>query len=98
MVTLSTDQPETIRQRRGAHGLNARMLSDRDLKVTDAFGLRNQLIHSGNPADEEVKALPVPTTLLVGGEGTVLWMDQSENYQRRSGPEVVLAAIEQYLD
>ena len=98
MVTLSTDQPETIRQRRGVHGLNARMLSDRDLKVTDAFGLRNQLIHSGNPRDEEVEALPVPTTLLVDHAGTVLWMDHSENYQRRSGPEVVLAAIEQYLD
>ena len=98
MVTLSTDRPETIRQRRGVHGLNARMLTDRDLKVTDAFGLRNQLIHSGNPGDEEVEALPVPTTLLLNAAGTVLWVDQSENYQRRSGPEVVLAAIEQYLD
>ncbi len=95
---MSTDRPETIRQRRGAHGLKARMLSDRDLQVTDAFGLRNQLIHSGNPRDEEVEALPVPTTLLVDAAGQVLWMDQSENYQRRSGPEVVLAAIQRYLD
>ena len=95
---MSTDRPETIRQRRGAHGLKARMLSDRDLRVTDAFGLRNQLVHSGNPRDEEVEALPVPTTLLVDAAGQVLWMDQSENYQRRSGPEVVLAAIQRYLD
>jgi len=28
---------------------------------------------------------------------TVLWMDIAENYQRRSGPEVVLAAIEEHL-
>ena len=95
---MSTDKPETIRQRRGAHGLKASMLSDRDLRVTDAFGLRNQLIHSGNPRDEEVDALPVPTTLLVNSLGRVLWIDQSENYQRRSGPEVVLGAIKQYLD
>ena len=73
------------------------MLSDRDLVLTDAFGLRNQLIHSG-PIDDEVVALPVPTTLLVSRDGRVLWMDQSENYQRRSGPEIVLAALQTYLD
>jgi hypothetical protein len=32
------------------------------------------------------------------GDGKVLWMDQSENYQRRSGPEVVLAALRKHLD
>ena len=73
------------------------MLSDRDLRVTDAFGLRNQGIHSGPPSDE-VEALPVPATLLVDGDGKVLWMEVAENYQRRSGPEVVLAAIQAHLD
>ena len=73
------------------------MLSDRNLAVTDAFGLRNQLIHSG-PMDDEVEALPVPTTLLVSSDGEVLWIDQAENYQRRSGPEVVLAALQTHLD
>ncbi len=73
------------------------MLSDTDLVVTDAFGLRNQGVHSA-PLSEEAEALPVPTSLLIDGEGKVLWMDQSENYQRRSGPEVVLAALRQHLD
>jgi hypothetical protein len=73
------------------------MLSDRTLAVTDAFGLRNQGIHSGDPGDE-IEALPVPTSLLVGADGKVLWMDVSENYQRRSGPEVVLAALQKHLD
>jgi len=97
LLTVSTDKPEVIRKRRGAHRLQARMLSDRNLAVTDAFGLRNQLIHSG-PLDEEVEALPVPTTLLVSSDGEVLWIDQAENYQRRSGPEVVLAALQTHLD
>ena len=79
-----------------AHGLKARMLSDRDLAVTDAFGLRNQGIHSGPPFGAE--ALPVPTSLLIDGDGKVLWMDQSENYQRRSGPDSVLAALRTHLD
>ena len=96
IVTVCADTPEEIREGRGKHGLKARMLSDRDLVVTDAFGLRNQGIHSGPPFGAE--ALPVPTSLLVGADGKVLWMDVTENYQRRSGPEVVLAALRKHLD
>ncbi len=73
------------------------MLSDPDLAVTDAFGLRNQGFHSAPPGDD-TEALPVPTSLLIDGKGKVLWVDQSENYQRRSGPEVVLAALQSHLD
>ena len=97
VLTVSTDHPEEIRKGRRVHGLQAIMLSDRTLEVTDAFGLRNQGVHSGNPRDE-IEALPVPTTLLVDADGKVLWMEVVENYQRRSGPEVVLAALEKYLD
>ena len=79
------------------HGLQARMLSAPDLLVTDAFGLRNQGFHSAPPGDD-TQALPVPTTLLVDTNGKVLWIDMSENYQRRSDPEVVLAAMQAYLD
>ena len=96
MLTVSTDQPEEIRDNRHHHGLQAIMLSDVDLTVTDAFGLRNQGTHSGPPSGAD--ALPVPTTLLIDRDGTVLWVEHSDNYQRRSGPETVLAAIERYLD
>ena len=97
MLTVSTDHPEEIRMGRRVHGLQATMLSDRTLAVTEAFGLRNQGAHSGNPRDE-IEALPIPTSLLVDANGEVLWMDVSDNYQRRSGPEVVLAALRAHLD
>ena len=71
------------------------MLSDRELEVTDRFGLRNQGFHSGIPGG--AKALPVPTSILADAEGKVLWMDQSENYQRRSDPDVVLGALREHL-
>ncbi len=96
IVTVSTDTPEELREGHEHHGLQARMLSDRDLAVTDAFGLRNQGFHSGPPVGAE--ALPVPTSLLIDGDGKVLWMDQSQNYQRRSGPDIVLAALREHLD
>ena len=92
MVTVSTDTPEEIRDERHMHGIKADMLSDRTLAVTDAFGLRNTAIHSGNPNDE-IEALPVPATLLVDANGIVRWVDISENYQRRTDPQVVLEAM-----
>lgn len=96
VVTVSTDTVEEIRDERHFHGLQATMLSDKDLAVTDAFGLRNQGIHSGPPG--AVEALPVPTTLLVDREGRVLWIDMSENYQKRSDPRVVLDAMRAHFD
>lgn len=98
IVTISTDLPEVIKKRRGAHGLNATMLSDRQLIVTDAFGLRNQLTHSGPVGDDAAEALPVPTTLLLDEQGVVLWLEHADNYQWRSGPEVVRSAIQTHLD
>ncbi len=73
------------------------MLSDPKLVVTDAFGLRNLGFHSAPPTDD-AEALPIPTSLLVDANGKVLWIDMSENYQRRSKPEVVLAALQAHLD
>jgi peroxiredoxin len=97
VVTVSTDHPQEIREGRGRHGLQALMLSDPQLVVTDAFGLRNTGYHSAPPGDD-TEALPVPTSLLVDRQGRVLWIDKADNYQKRSGPEVVLAAIRTHLD
>jgi hypothetical protein len=72
------------------------MLSDPQLDVTDQFGLRNTGYHSGIPGG--AKALPVPTSILTDANGKVLWMDQSENYQQRSDPDSVMAALTTNLD
>ena len=95
VLTVSAESPEDIQDRYRNHSLQAIMIADGDLAVVDAFGLRNLAIHSG---PRNVDGLPVPTSLLVDGEGRVLWVDQAENYQRRNGPEVVLAALERHLD
>ena len=73
------------------------MLSDPKLVVTDAVGLRNTAFHTAPPSDD-TEALPVPATLLVDAEGTVLWIDISEDYQRRSDPQVVLDAMQAHFD
>jgi peroxiredoxin len=94
IVTLCTDTPAKIRKGHGKHKLQATMLSDRSLAVTDLYGLRNQAVNSGPPG---IPGQPVPTTILANADGVVRWIDQSENYQRRSGPEYVLAAIEKHI-
>ena len=96
IITVSTDTPEQLKAGRKKHKLGALMLSDRQLEVTDRFGLRNTGFHSGIPGS--AKALPVPTSILADAHGTVLWMDQSENYQQRSDPDYVLAALKTHLD
>lgn len=97
VVTVSTDSPDDIAAERHLHGLQAVMLSDVQLTVTDAFGLRNTGFHSA-PLSHESVALPVPATLLVDAEGRVLWLDLSKDYQRRSDPAVVLAAMQEHFD
>ena len=76
---------------RGMHGLQATMLADPKLKVIDQFGIRNKNINNfktpGRPG------LPVPTSLLIDENGKVVWMDQSDNYTRRSDPDVVGDAL-----
>lgn len=64
--------------------------------MTDLFGLRNKGRHSGMPGG--AKALPVPTSILADAQGKVMWMDQSENYQRRSDPDYVLGALRANLE
>jgi hypothetical protein len=71
------------------------MLADPTLAVTNLYGLKNQAIHSGPPG---LPGLPVPTTILADADGRVCWIDQSENYQNRSDPDWVLAALKQYID
>ena len=41
---------------------------------------------------------PVPTSIMVDAQGLVRWIDQSENYQRRSDPDYVLAALREHIE
>ena len=94
IVTVCGDTPEKIRTGRGKHGLQAVMLADPEASVIQELGIANRGVHSGPPGGAP---LPIPTTVLVDAGGTVRWIDQSENYQRRSDPDRVLGALNQHL-
>jgi len=86
---VCTDTPDEIRRGRGKHGCRAIMLSDAQLEVTDRYGLRNPR----NLTPKGLRGMPIPTTFLVDASGTVRWIDQADDYQVRSEPGRVLAAI-----
>jgi peroxiredoxin len=92
IVALCADTPEQIREGRAKHGLRAILLADPDLHVTDLYNLRNPRNFTPTPGGP-FRALPIPTTILADAQGIVRWIDQSSDYQIRSNPERVLAAI-----
>ena len=61
--------------------------------MTDLFNLRNPF----NVSPRGVGGLPIPMTFLVDAQGTVRWIDQTDDYMLRSEPERVLTAIEEHL-
>ena len=93
VVTVCTDTPAQIRSGHRKHKLDAVMVADPELEVTDLYGLRNQLIQSGPPGRPQ----PVPTSVLADATGRIVWMDQSANYQQRSDPATIAAALEKHL-
>ena len=94
ILTVCTDSPEQITNGRKKHGLAGTFLSDAKLELTDLFGLRN---HNTAVRPPGLPGLPIPTTLLIDGEGMVLWKDQSADYMQRSDPDYVRAALQQHF-
>jgi len=91
IVAVSSDSVEATAKGRRKHGLGAIIVADSDLAVTDRYNLRNPrnfALKSGI-----VVPLAIPTTFLVNREGIVRWIDQADDYQQRSDPDRVLAAI-----
>jgi peroxiredoxin len=93
LVAISADTPERIRAGRAKHGAKATLLADPELAVTEQFGLVNRK----GLAPGGLRRLPIPTTLLVDAGGVVRWIDQAADYQVRSHPDRVLAAIRRTL-
>ena len=72
------------------HGSKAIMLADPDLSVIRTFGLENTAPKIMPPG---LAGLPIPTTILVDANHIVRWIDQATDYQVRSAPERVRAAL-----
>jgi peroxiredoxin len=72
------------------HGVQATMLADPELSVTQKLGLENTAPKIKPPG---LTGLPIPTTILVDANHIVRWIDQATDYQVRTAPERVRAAL-----
>lgn len=95
LIAISPEPPERVAKGQKKQSSKLIMLSDEDLSVTEKFNLVNKRQLAPKPG--MVVPLPIPTTFLVDKDGVVKWIDQSDDYQIRSHPDRVLAAIEENL-
>jgi len=72
------------------HGVQATMLADPEFSVTRKLGLENTAPKIKPPG---LAGLPIPTTILIDANHIVRWIDQATDYQVRSAPERVRAAL-----
>jgi peroxiredoxin len=64
------------------------VLSDRALKVIDAYGLR----HPGaGPGGHDIAR---PASFLIDADGIIRWRDLTDNYRIRPHPDVILAELD----
>jgi len=68
-------------------GLDYRILSDPQLTVIDAYGLR----HEPEPGQPPIAH---PASFLIDAGGIVRWRDVTANYRLRPRPDSILAAID----
>jgi peroxiredoxin len=105
LVALSKDDVETAAMHRRRDGLSFTVLADPQMEVIRQFGLEHHKALEfskggftlfGIPLAlmPEVKSMAIPTTLLVDEDGTIRWVDQTDDYRLRSRESVVLAAID----
>ena len=88
ILCVSPDSEAESEELRKRLGLAFGILSDPDLAVTDAFGLRHV---AGRAATGEDK--PFPTTFIVDHQGVVRAKIENETYRDRPSPKEVLAAL-----
>lgn len=105
-VALSKDDPELAARQVERDGLSFPLLSDPELKVIRQYGVEHHKAFEfstvaftvfGMPLAlvPRVKAMAIPTTLLIDEAGIVRWIDQTDDYRLRSSEERVLQAIDE---
>lgn len=68
-------------------GLEFPILSDPDLRLVDAYGLRHREAHDG-------RDIALSASILVDGAGVVRWASVSKNVRLRPPPDEVVARID----
>lgn len=106
VVALSKDTVADAAKHRIRDGLSMTLLADPELDVIRRYGVEHHKAVEYSKGRftlfgifplalvPQVKAMAIPTTLLVDESGVIRWIDQSDDYRVRSSAERVFEAIE----
>lgn len=106
LVALSKDTVEQAAKHKQRDGLSFPLLADPKLEVIRQYGVEHHKAVEfskggftvfGIPLAlvMEFKTMAIPTTLLVDEEGTIVWIDQTDDYRLRSSETRVLGAVDE---
>ena len=87
VIAVVVDPVATNAELARAAGLEFPILSDPDLRTTDAYGLRHREAHDGHDIARSA-------SILIDASGTVRWTHVATNVRMRPSPAVILAAID----
>jgi peroxiredoxin len=106
MIAISPQKPDGSLTMKEKHSLSYTVLSDPGNQIAGQLGI---LSPESSDASREAAAafgidvaaanadgtdrVPMPTTVLVGADGTIQWIDVHPNYSTRSEPQQILDAI-----
>lgn len=85
-MAVSPNPPDVNRDFREKNGLTFAILADRDMTVTDKYGIRHVGVARGND-------LPHPTTFVIDADGVLRETFFNETYRVRPKPDDVLAGV-----
>ncbi len=91
VATITYDSTELLKEVELDEGVNFPMLSDDDLRVVNAFGIRNTEYKPGHRA----YGIPYPGILLIDAEGIIRGKFAERDYRERPAFEAVLEAAKE---
>lgn len=98
LAAISPDTPAEVAMMQQRDGLqNIIMLSDEPLHVAHLYNLLHENAMTDYPRRKLRRALMIPTTLLIGDDGRVKWVEQSDDYRLRQDAAHVLTTVQQAL-
>ena len=104
LVFVSPDRPEVLAEGLEGETVSYEVVSDSRLAVAEAFGVAFRLddvtvarylkagIDLNEAAGEDHQGLPVPSTWIIGEDGTIRFSYVNPDYKTRLDPTVLLAA------
>lgn len=90
MAALSYDAPEVLAEFQAKHALGYRLVSDRESKVIDAFGLRDPAYKEGTMP----YGVPRPAIFIIDAQGVIKASLAEEGYKTRPPSATVLSTID----